>query len=337
MMVMYSFANKGKTSYNMAYGARPVQAITLQAAFDPNCPFLHVNFFKPVEWATSHTPEPLDTIFFCQTPHFIDTILNEGIIMKRHSIQFPPIEAEYLNQDETFFYLKEDGKKQKILFHDYSAIYNKQGLYEQLFYDRLKCQSPRKVTEALKHAIDQNKEHFSELKVLDLGAGNGMMGEELKKIGVARLVGADIIEEAKIATERDRPGIYDKYFVKNFTKLADEDREEIKSWHLNALTTVGAIGFGDIPPFAFIEALNLINHEGWVAFNIKDTFLYESDTTGFSKLIRQLISSEYLNINRLERYRHRLSIDGKPLFYFSLICWKKADFSMDFIEKNGLI
>ena len=40
---------------------------------------------------------------------------------------------------------------------------------------------------------------FTELRVIDLGAGNGMMGEVLKREGVARLVGADIIPEAREA------------------------------------------------------------------------------------------------------------------------------------------
>ncbi|HQL84037.1 MAG TPA: methyltransferase, partial [Spirochaetota bacterium] len=97
-----------------------------------------------------------------------------------------------------------DNEKEKLLFHDYDKIYQVQGLYEQLFYDRLKCVSPRKVTDALKHVIDINRENFSEMRVLDFGAGNGMMGEEIKKIGVSRLVGVDILEEAKSATERDR-------------------------------------------------------------------------------------------------------------------------------------
>jgi hypothetical protein len=100
----------------------------------------------------------------------------------------------------------------------------------------------------------------------------------------------------------------------NFSQsvLTIKDREEIHSWNLNALTTIAALGFGNIPPYAFIEALNLINKQGWVAFNIKKTFLYNTDHTGFSKLIRGLIFSEYLNINHLERYRHRLSIEGGP-------------------------
>lgn len=253
--------------------------------------------------------------------------------MKRYSIQFPPIDANHLDQDESYFYLVKNHEKERIFFHDYNKIYDNPNLYEQLFYDRLKCNSPNKITEALKHTIDVNKEHFSEMKILDFGAGNGMMGEELAKIGIARLVGVDILDEAKRATERDRPGIYDEYYVKDFTKLSEKDREEIKSWNLNALTTVAALGFGDIPPLAFIEAINLINEKGWIAFNIKETFFSNTDSSGFSKLIRELISSEYLNVNHIERYRHRFSIEGTPLHYFSVVCWKNADISSDFINK----
>ena len=256
--------------------------------------------------------------------------------MKRYNIQFPPIATNHLAQDEAYFYLATEKGKEKILFHDYDKIYNIPGLYEQLFYDRLKCNSPKQITEVLKHTIDVNKEHFSEMKILDFGAGNGMMGEELKKIGVARIVGVDILNEAKNATNRDRPGIYDEYYVKDFMNLTIKDREEIKSWHLNALTAVAALGFGDIPPLAFIEAFNLIDEEGWVAFNIKETFLYNTDESGFSKLIRELIFSKYLNINHLDRYRHRLSIEGIPLYYFSVVCWKKADIPFDFIKKLNI-
>lgn len=195
-----------------------------------------------------------------------------------------------------YFFLVRDYEKEKYLFHDYDKIYAIQGLYEQLFYERLKCVSPKKVTEAFKHVIDINKENFSEMRVLDFGAGNGMMGEEIKQIGVSRLVGVDILEEAKNATECDRPGVYDDYSVKDFTRLTEMDREDINSWNLNTLTTVAALGFGDIPPIAFLETINLIHEEGWVAFNIKETFLSNTNSSGFSQLIKELIFSDYLNI-----------------------------------------
>jgi hypothetical protein len=247
------------------------------------------------------------------------------------------MDASHLEQDEAFFYLVTEDKKEKILLHDYGRIYDIPGLYEQLYYERLKCCSPEKVADVLKHTVEVNNDIFSTMKVLDLGAGNGMMGEELKKIGVARLIGVDILEEAKSATLRDRPGVYDDYYVNDFTNLSHKDVTEIKSWNLNALITVAALGFGDIPPQAFIQALNLIDEQGWVAFNIKETFLYNKDTTGFSKLIRELIFSEFLKIYHLERYMHRISIEGNPLYYFVVVCWKQADAPYNFLEDKGIL
>jgi SAM-dependent methyltransferase len=254
---------------------------------------------------------------------------------KRHRIQFPAIEASALSQDEVYFYLLKGDQKRKIRFHDYNEIYKVPGLYEQLFYDRLKCQSPAKVASILKSSVAQSCENFSELRILDFGAGNGMMGDELKKLGLARLVGIDIIPEAGAATERDRPGVYDAYYVVDFCDLNAEQREQISSWSLNCLTTVAALGFGDIPPTAFIEAFNIIQSQGWVAFNIKETFLDKSDTSGFSRLMRELIFSEYLDLYHLERYRHRLSIEGKPLYYFAIAGRKNADISPEFLSQFG--
>ena len=151
-------------------------------------------------------------------------------MQKRHRIQFPKPESSNLNQDEAYFYLQGSGGQRKIRFHDYDEIYQVQGLYEQVFYDRLKCTSPTKVTAIFESSVKQSEDNFTELRVLDLGAGNGMMGEELKKHGVSRLVGVDIIPEAYDATVRDRPGIYDAYYVEDFTKLTKEKKEDIASW-----------------------------------------------------------------------------------------------------------
>lgn len=253
---------------------------------------------------------------------------------QRHRIQFPQFGAHNLAQDEAYFYvLGMDGDKTRIRFHDYDEIYRIPGLYEQVFYDRLKCSSPEKVTEILKAAVDQARENFTGLRVLDLGAGNGLMGEALKDYGVSRMVGIDIIPEAQAAVERDRPHLYDAYYIADFCNLSADEKEEFRSWSLDCLTTVAALGFGDIPPKAFMEAFNLIRPEGWVAFNIKETFLRESDSTGFSRMIRDLIFSEYLEIYHLERYRHRLSMEGEPLYYFAIAGRKKADIPEAFFGK----
>ena len=90
------------------------------------------------------------------------------------------------------------------------------------------------------------------------------------------------------------------------------------------MMTVAALGFGDIPLRAFWEGFNMVEDGGWVAFNIKETFLDNRDTTGFSVFIKNLILSEFLDIYHMERYRHRLSMDGRPLYYFGVACRKNG-------------
>lgn len=256
--------------------------------------------------------------------------------MQRYRIQFPPDDVNELDQDEVYFYLLEDGEKRKIRLHDYDAMYGAPGLYEQVVYDRLKCQSPSKVRDVLASAIAQGEERFTERRVLDFGAGNGMAGEALNEHGVARLVGVDIIPEAQEATERDRPGVYDAFYTADFCNLTEEQREELSTWSLDCLVTVAALGFGDIPPRAFMEAFNLIDARGWVAFNIKESFLETRDTTGFSNLIRELMFSNYLKLYHLERYRHRLSVDGKPIYYYAFGGRKLGDVPEDLLAELGV-
>jgi ubiquinone/menaquinone biosynthesis C-methylase UbiE len=254
--------------------------------------------------------------------------------LRRHRIQFPQVGSHKLAQDQVYFYvLNGSGEKKRLRFHDYNKIYEVPGLYEQVFYDRLMCTSPYKVAEILRAAVAQSSGNFTELRVLDLGAGNGIMGEALNKYGVSRMVGVDIIPEAKVAAERDRPHLYDDYYVSDFCNLTEDEKEELQSWSFNCLTTVAALGFGDIPPQAFTQAFNIIQPEGWLGFNIKETFLHDSDNSGFSRMIRELIFSSYMDIYHLERYRHRLSIEGKPLYYYAIAAKKNADIPKELIMR----
>lgn len=183
-------------------------------------------------------------------------------------------------------------------------------------------------------AVAQNGESATSLKVLDLGAGNGIMAEELRNLGVSRLVGADLIPEAHDAYLRDRPGLYDDYAVCDFTAVDEETERDLRAWSLDCLTTVAALGFGDIPPAAFVNAFNLIAENGWVAFNVKETFLDNRETTEFSRLVRELVFTDFLEIHHLERYRHRLSIDGEPIFYYAIAGRKTADVPKSFLPDS---
>lgn len=243
----------------------------------------------------------------------------------QYNIKFPVTAPHALDQDEAYFLLVDGDREREIRFHDYGEIYRHPGLYEQLFYQRLKCNSPRKVGDILGKVLRENQVEMTELRVLDLGAGNGMFGEQLHSVGVARMIGVDIAEEARMACERDRPGAYDAYYVRDFRNMDDATRRELSAWHLDCLACVAALGFGDIPARAFASAFNLIAQSGWVAFNIKESFLLEGDVSGFSQLIKSLLTNDALKVHHLERYRHRISIDGRPLYYYALVGRKESD------------
>jgi SAM-dependent methyltransferase len=232
-----------------------------------------------------------------------------------HNLSLPNVEPHSLDQDEAFFWLVEDGQERRIRFHEYDAIYRRPGLYEQLFCQRLHCASHTKARDVLVKVLADGGQDIHELRVLDLGAGNGMVGELLD---AARVIGVDISEEAKKAAERDRPHAYDAYHVCDMSRPDQATLRNLRAWNLDVLTCIAALGFGDVPVRAFANAFNLVRDGGWVVFNIKENFLAESDRSGFSELVKHLMLSDSLQVHHMERYRHRISIDGRPLFYYLL-------------------
>jgi SAM-dependent methyltransferase len=222
-----------------------------------------------------------------------------------------------------------NGKERKIRFHDYHEIYKIPGLYEHLFYHTLKCASHDAVSSLLVQEVDKTALSPSDLSVLELGAGNGLVGEALARRGVESIVGVDIIEEAAEAAHRDRPNLYERYYVEDFCDLDRDLRRELTAAGFNCMVCVAALGFGDIPPSAFAQAYNLVADDGWVAFNIKQDFVQENDSTGFARLIKEIVHDGTFDLNVARSYRHRLSVGGEPLIYVAMVGRKQSDISED--------
>lgn len=224
-----------------------------------------------------------------------------------------------MTQDAEWCVVCVDGDWRQIRFHDYDELYSIPGLYEKVIYDILRCNSPHTVRRILETELSASQTPTDRLRVLDFGAGNGMVGEELADMGADFIVGVDILEGAAEATERDRPGVYNGYHVVDMTCLNEAERRELAGYRFNTLACVAALGFGDIPPKAFAVAYNLICPSGWIALNIKDNFLADEDHSGFSGLIRSMLADGALEIRQRQRYRHRLATDRTPLHYVAMV------------------
>ncbi|BBO67655.1 hypothetical protein DSCA_15850 [Desulfosarcina alkanivorans] len=240
-------------------------------------------------------------------------------------VEYPGREC-MLEQNEEFFHLVTDDGPERIRIHEYDRVYDVPGLYEEVVYNRLQCDSPHVITGLLKDAIQRHGDMKTPLRVLDFGAGNGIVGECLQDaVETEAIVGIDIIDQAKTAVHRDRPDIYDDYYVMDLSEVDEGDQQKLDRWNFNALVTVASLGFGDIPTRAFVNAFNLIENRSWIVFNIKDRFFSEDDDTGYNKILQQMIGNS-LKVYKKHHYCHRLSMAGEPLHYYAIVGRKENDF-----------
>src|SRR3954454_13446195 len=99
-------------------------------------------------------------------------------------LRLPDEASASASQDEEWCEVEIDARTRRLRFHDYSDIYSIPGLYERLIYERLGCQSPRVIAGLLRDELNERDADPSDLRVLDLGAGNGIVAEELSEIGI---------------------------------------------------------------------------------------------------------------------------------------------------------
>jgi SAM-dependent methyltransferase len=254
------------------------------------------------------------------TPQSADPTSAEDFVLR-----LPDEASKTADQDEEWFEVEQDGETRRLRFHDYSEIYSIPGLYERLIYEELRCESPKVIAGLMADEIARRGDDPASLRVLDLGAGNGIVAEHLQGIGADYFVGVDIIPEAEESAKRDRPGLYDDYVTANLLDYDEGTRKDLDDQGLNAMTCVAALGFGDIPPEVFCEALRRTTTPALVAYTIKEKFLGETDESGFSDLVERLDKDGSLVTLQTKRYQHRLSWAGEPLYYVAVLAEKRAD------------
>jgi predicted TPR repeat methyltransferase len=239
-------------------------------------------------------------------------------------VKFPD-QKTALDQDQEWFEVQADGETKRLRIHDYDQVYQIPGLYETVVAKHLKCTSPQVVSGLLKSQLDAWTAGRDEIHALDLGAGNGMSGEALKEeLDCQSLVGVDIFPEAREAALRDRPGVYDDYHVADLCQEDHVERLSALDTDFNLLLTVAALGYGDIPVDAFVNAFNLLEPGSLVAFNIKDRFFSDSDRTGYHNAIQGMCENAF-QIRETQRYCHRYSMGGEPLYYVAVVGEKHSD------------
>ncbi|MCI4660582.1 MAG: class I SAM-dependent methyltransferase [Neomegalonema sp.] len=235
-------------------------------------------------------------------------------IPKLYNVRFEAPEGG--KQSEEFFLADIDGKPTRFNIHDYKSLYAVPWLYDIALYHTLSCETPTEMSAAIKGVWEQNGVDPSQLRFLELGAGSGVFGHEIKNtLKVPHLVGLDIEPNAKLAAERDRPGLYEDYLVADLTALEPSSRAVLEGGKFNVVGMASATGWGNhIPVAGFEQGFALLESGGWFIFHVKPQDP-DPECIALNDWVNEKISSGAL----LEKYRashfHRESSGGGKIYY----------------------
>lgn len=188
----------------------------------------------------------------------------------------------------------------------------------------LKFNSHHVVSGRLIDEVTKSQSSAAELSVLELAAGVGLVGQALKEKGVKSIVGVDRIQEAAEAVKRERPDVYDHYYVEKFPHVTDRVHKALKNANFNSLVCASALT-GGLPASAFAFAYNLIVDGGWIAFNLREDLLDPRSNHQSGKMLATIIKEGILSVKTKQYYQHRLSVNGNSLNEVALIGVKMSD------------
>jgi predicted RNA methylase len=205
--------------------------------------------------------------------------------------------------EEAFEVAFPDGRVERFTMHDYARVYAVPGLYEEVVQRRLECATPDRVAALLANAARALGRQPADVRVLDLGAGNGVSGAALAAAGVRPVVAIDLEPQARAATLRDRPGLYDLVLTGDAATLDAAEVAAVRELRPNALTLVGALGSDHVDVAGLSAAARLLEPDALIAYAYPE---YEDD----AGLLAALAAVGGVTEIGRERYRHRRTAAG---------------------------
>ena len=193
-----------------------------------------------------------------------------------------------------------------------------------------------------------SEELVGPLTILDVAAGNGIVGAELRKQlarkpGIRRLIGTDLLESARSAALRDRPDVYDDYITADLTQHQPQG-SGILPPSSDIVVICAALGpeDGDLPLEAVDGAISLLREGGLLALTVNAA---GSQRAGSSPPRWQDFMASVTTTNDVShwesleevarrRFRHRKNVQGKWVDDYMALIYKKLTPDVDGGEKK---
>lgn len=120
--------------------------------------------------------------------------------------------------------------------------------------------------EALKEVVQEKPK--DQIKIIDSGAGTGLIGVELKKLGYTNLYALDI--SAEMLKEAKKKEVYKEFIC---ASLSERPILQIKTGQFDALICAGTLIRGLARSTAFSEMIRIVRIDGILCFNIWEGYL----------------------------------------------------------------
>ncbi|CAH3132341.1 unnamed protein product [Pocillopora meandrina] len=132
-------------------------------------------------------------------------------------------------------------------------------------YSAVRASYSKPLAESLHNALKEvyQDKPKDQIKIIDAGAGTGLIGVELKKLGYTNLCALDITDE--MLKEAKKKEVYTEFIC---TSLNGQPIPQIKSGQFDALICGGALLTGRIGSSAFVEMIRMVQTGGVLCFNI---------------------------------------------------------------------
>jgi len=243
-------------------------------------------------------------------------------IPKLYNVRFDRPETS--RQSDEFFWAEVDVREQRFNIHDYATLYRIPWLYDIALYHNLACRTPTEMAAAIDKTWTNEGVDRSALRALELGAGSGAFGYELRyRLGVSRVEAIDICPEAAEAAHRDRPGLYDTYHVDDLTHLRPETAAALEAARFNVVAVASATGWGNhIPLAGFERSFDLLVPGGWYIFHVKPNDP-DPECIELCAWVDDKVRSGHLREQYRGSHFHRKSSNGSDIFY-DVVIGKKA-------------
>lgn len=175
------------------------------------------------------------------------------------------------------------------------------------------------------------------LTILDVAAGNGIVGAELRnqlagEPGIRRLIGTDLLESARSAALRDRPSVYDDYVAADLTQPHDSSLPP--SSDIVVICAALGPGDGDLPLEAVDGAISLLREGGLLVLTVNAGSQRAGSSPRWQSFMASVTNgsgggdgdgSHWRDLEEVarQRFRHRKNVQGKWIDGYLALIYEK--------------